>query len=646
MKTFLRVLSISALHLASLGANAGESPFFDINHPPQPFDVVLDKVNDYQGELEYSYILDNGDVLRSGKTHCHSSICTIVDLPYGSLIKSGAILTLSQNGTVTYAAPYGPEYFNKNKIFSDPFSLGKYVIFELEKEGYKEQELLQKIGTDNIYKLYLALSKVYTLSQHRLQETISYIESGDLDLLRNNSQDNNYVADKPGDAVGYIKDILTYATKIPGFKEHLGTALAVLGELKNFLDAAHAEPSINLDQVYQKLDEIEQKIDRISDSLNKFYDIYASNEVRKAALLIHEKYLMTDSFSNQVSNTIAGSGDIFSYIDNSESDKEKRLNNISKILNPEALRELNTNSNLLLGYSQQASLYEGYASNLLYQISLKKSSDTIEDYTIAYEAYNNWLFIQYFESIVSASKSLYLELSALYLKVKYDAQIFPAADYGPTKTSNDYYTRAKYLSDSYKKRLDKLSLLINDYLVEPDYSFSGKKSTILLPNEFDTEQYKYTKKMLAREINIVVLANKKLTAYVTFDIPTMSKRYLKDPRVIFIPAKQGGNVFKEKCFVKFGDSGTFTKCTSEVYSNCYDSRYTTQDLPKFSWILAKGIQPFQTLHNEKWSEDLDQYSRYDYRFYNTCSKEENYLTSEEYDSINERLYNIKNRYDL
>ncbi|MEW4511607.1 hypothetical protein, partial [Vibrio cholerae] len=112
MKTFLRVLSISALHLASLGANAGESPFFDINQPPHPFDVVLDNVNNYQGELEYSYILGNGDTLKSGNANCNSSICTITELPFGSLMKSGAILTLSQNGIVTYAAPYGPEYVN------------------------------------------------------------------------------------------------------------------------------------------------------------------------------------------------------------------------------------------------------------------------------------------------------------------------------------------------------------------------------------------------------------------------------------------------------------------------------------------------------------------------------------------------------
>ncbi|EOA3857416.1 hypothetical protein ACH03U_003293 [Vibrio cholerae] len=639
MKTFLRVLSISALQLASLGANAGESPFFDINQPPHPFDVVLDNVNNYQGELEYSYILDNGDTLKSGNANCNSSICTITDLPFGSLIKSGAILTLSQNGVVIYAAPYGPEYVKKNKILSDPFSLGKYVVLELEKEGYTKIELLEKIGTDNIYKLYLALSKLYTLSKHSLPETISYIESGDLDLLLNNSQDIHSLEEKPGDAVGYVKDVLEYAAKVPGFKEYLGPALSILGELKNFLDAAHAEPSITLDQVYQKIDEMEKKIDTISASLDKFYDMYASNEVRKAALLIHEKYLLTDSFSNQLSNTTLGSGDIFSYIENSESDKEKRINNISTILESEALRTLNTNSNMLLGYSQQSSLFDGYASNLLFQLMLKRNS--IEDYTVAYETYNNLLYIQYFEAINSVSKSLYFELSALYLKMKYDATIFPAADYGPTKLSVDYDTKAKYLTNYYKEKLDKLSQLLNDYLVEPDYSFSKPFSSFLRYDLFDTEQYKLTRRQFGRTFNIVVLANRKVTAYVTFYKPGIN---IKEPRVIFIPTKQPGNVFKESCFTKHGEIGSKTTCTTEVFSNCYDYRYSFEDLPEFGGILPKGIRPFQTLLDKEWIEDVDLFSYWKYRFYNTCSKEENYLTEKEINSINERLYQIQNIY--
>lgn len=632
MKTFLRVLSISALQLASLGANAGESPFFDINQPPQPFDVVLDKVNDYQGELEYSYILDNGDVLRSGKTHCHSSICTIVDLPYayGSLIKSGAILTLSQNGTVTYAAPHGPEYFNKNKIFSDPFSLGKYVFLELKKEGYKEKELLQKIGTDNIYKLYLTLSKIYKSSQLSVNDVISYIETGGWEIIINNTQNLN-----SNDELGYLRDILKIGSNIPGLGGYLGPIAATIGELKNFLDGIDKEPEITTNQIYQKLDEIEKKIDSISDGLDRFYDIYATNEIREIAINIHNKYLIVDSFNNQIINTITPSTDIMNYVDNSETNRGKRIRDIATILNAEALRNLNRTSELMLGSQKETSLFQGYASNLLFLIVNKKNSGRIEDYTDAYETYNNWLLQQYFSILFTTSKALYMELSALNLKMKYDADIYPAADYGPVKTSDKYFEKAEYLVNSYRAKIDNLSKLLDSYLVSPDFSFKKAEEANLLYNELNIQQNELVSKEIGKAFTHVVLANHDITAYYTYN---NSKRF-PNGIIYFIPTITSGDIFEKRCWFGKKGTGIMPGCDRErLYSNCYNDRHNIIKLD-LDQKLSNDITPLKPIPDKKYYEDETTINTFYYR--NTCSNSNITLKSHEIDDINKRIKQIR-----
>ncbi len=116
LKTYIRRLSIPLLHLVSLETNAVNYLFFDTNQFPSSFEIVLDKVNDYQGEMKYSIVLPDSNIWHSGNAHCDYSICTILDLPFESAIKPGTIITLSKNGVVRYAAPYGPEYLKKIKF--------------------------------------------------------------------------------------------------------------------------------------------------------------------------------------------------------------------------------------------------------------------------------------------------------------------------------------------------------------------------------------------------------------------------------------------------------------------------------------------------------------------------------------------------
>lgn len=635
MKKKFKIFSISALYIVSLGASAESSPYLDIRPTVQNFDVILGEANEYQGQLQYTIILADSDVWGSGYASCDSSKCKIVDFRFDSLIGSDATLTLSKDGTVVYAAPYGVEYITKENIFSDPFSLGKYVTFELEKEGYKENDLLEKIGTENIYKLYSTLSKIYVSSQYNIQEVISYIESSGWELTLQNTQPIKY-----SDELIFLKEILLLASNIPGINLYLGPLSGAVGDLKNFLDGIYKEPDITTNQIYQKLGEIEKKIDNISKGLDSFYDIYASNETRKYAIDIYNHFLLVNTFNNQIMNTIAPANDIINYINSSDLNRKEHIGDISNILNAEALRNLNQTAELMLGSAQKTSLLEGYASNLLFQISSKKNSGVIENYTTAYETYNNWLLQQYFSIVFTTAKSLYLELSALDLKMQYDAAIYPAADYGPLTTSDHYYAKAKYLTDVYAEKIEKLSQLLDGYLVSPDYSFKKYPEQSLLYNELDQGQASYVNKIFGEGLTNVVLANKNITAYYTYNEKSNGTIY-------FIPTTQEGDVFLKYCQVSSDFSINYCKPEYRV-SNCYDSRWKVFPLgPDLE--LPKEVIPVVPLpENKKFEEKyVSPYGDVgklvtNYYYHNTCTNKYNIsLTSDEINSINKRIKQLR-----
>lgn len=646
MKTFIKILSTSLLHLVSLGANAQDDT--------QTLDILLSGPHNYKLKMRYEFISANGSVFRSGDADCYSpSLCTIVEPPHTSLTEPGAYLVLSDDGVVKYVAPYGPEYDKKKKVFSDDFSLGKYIALELEKEGYQKSALLKKLGTDNMYTLYLTLAKMYTSSQHSLQETISYIESEDWDLIISNTPDFQEETSEllsissANDISHSVKDVMSYAVSIPNLKQYLGPLVPILVELQNFLDASFSEPTITPNQIYQKLDEIQERINVTSESLSKFYDIYDANNAKKIALDIHEKLLFTNEYtsnfinaiypsSNILSNNIFASDDMSTYIDENGLDKDTRVDDAVEILNPMTMRYLNKRVfNSLLGDIENESLFQEYASSLLLRVSTAKNLGRIEDYTSAYETYNNLLLQKYFESVVSISKSLYLELSALNLNIKNNAQIFLAADYGPMTTSNEYYDKVNYLTDSYKKKLDNLSQILDNFLVEPDYKFQKAYSNMLYYKELDIKQAKYVDENVGQDITNVVLANKFVTAYYTY---TMDKNH-PNGIIYFIPSIQNGGIYEQHCLSFEGR----LNCEDKVYySNCYDMRYKIIPLG-FEQKLENIILPLKPLPKE---ESKVMYPNngnptsdvfYVKNISQDCSQYDRLLTSSEIDSINERI---------
>ncbi|EPO2881905.1 hypothetical protein ACT7SV_003021 [Vibrio cholerae] len=630
MKNHIRKLPISVLILVSLATNAVEYPFFDTDQFPPSFEIVLDKVNNYQGEMTYSIVLTDSNISHSGNAYCDYSICTILDLPFESAIKPGTIITLSKNGVVRYAAPYGPEYLKKNKIFADPFSLGKYIIFELNRNGYKENDLLKKIGDYNIYKLYLTLYKLYISSELRIHDVIYHLQNDSWKLL---------IADVTSlsseDELLYLRDLLKIGSNIPNIGSYLGPLAFVIGDLRKFLDAIYDEPDITTNQIYQKLNEIETKINFISEDLDKFYDIYATNEIRDSALRIHNTLLLVNSFSNQIIDTITPATDILDYVDNDDKNREKKIKNIATILNAQALRTLNQTSELMSGSSTQTSLLEEYANNLLFLVEHKKNAGIIEDYTIAYETYNTWLLQQYFSMLFTTSKALYMELSALYLRMKYDADIYPAANYGPVETSDKFFEKSEYLVNVYRKKLDNLSKLLDSYLVSPDYSFKKTEERRLSYDELNIKQYESVSKEIGKKLTHVVLANKMITAYYTYD---NNKRF-SNGIVYFIPAIMSGDVFIKRCWIGKPGTGIFPGCgLEERYSNCYENRHKIFKLT-LDQRLPSNTTPLQPIPSQESYETESTIGTSYYR--NTCSNNDTTLTPHQINSINERITQIR-----
>ncbi|EHD2282638.1 hypothetical protein JRK33_003621, partial [Vibrio cholerae] len=127
------------------------------------------------------------------------------------------------------------------------------------------------------------------------------------------------------DELLYLRDLLKIGSNIPNIGSYLGPLAFVIGDLRKFLDAIYDEPDITTNQIYQKLNEIETKINFISEDLDKFYDIYATNEIRDSALRIHNTLLLVNSFSNQIIDTITPATDILDYVDNDDKNREKKL---------------------------------------------------------------------------------------------------------------------------------------------------------------------------------------------------------------------------------------------------------------------------------------------------------------------------------
>lgn len=299
------------------------------------------------------------------------------------------------------------------------------------------------------------------------------------------------------------------------------------------------------------------------------------------------------------------------------------------------MRTLNQTSELMSGSSTQTSLLEEYANNLLFLVEHKKNAGIIEDYTIAYETYNTWLLQQYFSMLFTTSKALYMELSALYLRMKYDADIYPAANYGPVETSDKLFEKSEYLVNVYRKKLDNLSKLLDSYLVSPDYSFKKTEERRLSYDELNIKQYESVSKEIGKKLTHVVLANKMITAYYTYD---NNKRF-SNGIVYFIPAIMSGDVFIKRCWIGKLGTGIFPGCgLEERYSNCYENRHKIFKLT-LDQRLPSNITPLQPIPSQESYETESTIGTSYYR--NTCSNNDTTLTPHQINSINERITQIR-----
>ncbi|WP_162809008.1 hypothetical protein [Vibrio cholerae] len=636
MKNFIKILSVSALHLFSLEINA--------ENISRHLDVVLDEMNNYKGEIQYSIISASGDMWRSGNANCDSSICNIIDLQYDSFVKPGSILTLSEDGIVKYATPYGPEYVNKMKIFSDPISLGKYVTLELEKEGYKKEDLLETLRTDNVYTLYLTLSKIYTLSEFNILESISYIESGGWELLIYTAPSTIKTADSL-----FLENILNVGLNVTKLEEFINPVAAELIEIKYYFDSINKEGNITSHQIFQKLDETQTKINLMSETLTSDFDNIGkmssfSSLVKKNAIEIENKFRLLDAINNKFIDTVATKRDIFSYLDRSVLDEHNDNENIRGILTQENLENLNSTKDSFL----ETSLFEEYASNLLLSFSNAKNLGLIEDYTTAYEIYNSLLLEQYFKNITTLSKLFFLEFSDFLIEREDESDRSVGVSITAEKEPIDLNKKTAHFENIYKNELKKTLQLLEDYLVESDYKFKNRSSYLYYG--VDLTQAETVLKKHKERYNFdslgVVLANNYVTAYYSYN-----KNSPQHGVVFFIPKKTRGAVFKQD-FITIGDRQFYFE--KEFVSNCYDNRFRefefgskvsdlldSLDLKPFSLVNVTPLEPLpMDGPSGTWSGLLTEV------FYsNTCVETEvRHLTRDEIDSINKRLnFIIKSR---
>ncbi len=636
LKNFIKILSVSALHLFSLEINA--------ENISRHLDVVLDEMNNYKGEIQYSIISASGDMWRSGNANCDSSICNIIDLQYDSFVKPGSILTLSEDGIVKYATPYGPEYVNKMKIFSDPISLGKYVTLELEKEGYKKEDLLETLRTDNVYTLYLTLSKIYTLSEFNILESISYIESGGWELLIYTAPSTIKTADSL-----FLENILNVGLNVTKLEEFINPVAAELIEIKYYFDSINKEGNITSHQIFQKLDETQTKINLMSETLTSDFDNIGkmssfSSLVKKNAIEIENKFRLLDAINNKFIDTVATKRDIFSYLDRSVLDEHNDNENIRGILTQENLENLNSTKDSFL----ETSLFEEYASNLLLSFSNAKNLGLIEDYTTAYEIYNSLLLEQYFKNITTLSKLFFLEFSDFLIEREDESDRSVGVSITAEKEPIDLNKKTAHFENIYKNELKKTLQLLEDYLVESDYKFKNRSSYLYYG--VDLTQAETVLKKHKERYNFdslgVVLANNYVTAYYSYN-----KNSPQHGVVFFIPKKTRGAVFKQD-FITIGDRQFYFE--KEFVSNCYDNRFRefefgskvsdlldSLDLKPFSLVNVTPLEPLpMDGPSGTWSGLLTEV------FYsNTCVETEvRHLTRDEIDSINKRLnFIIKSR---
>ncbi|KQA37163.1 hypothetical protein XV72_02000 [Vibrio cholerae] len=635
LKNFIKILSVSALHLFSLEINA--------ENISRPLDVVLDEMNNYKGEIQYSIISASGDMWRSGNANCDSSICNIIDLQYDSFVKPGSILTLSEDGIVKYATPYGPEYVNKMKIFSDPISLGKYVTLELEKEGYKKEDLLETLRTDNVYTLYLTLSKIYTLSEFNILESISYIESGGWESLLSTTPTINNV-----DSL-FLKNILNVGLNVTKLEEFINPVAAELIEIKYYFDSINKEGNITSHQIFQKLDETQTKINLMSETLTSDFDNIGkmssfSSLVKKNAIEIENQFRLLDAINNKFIDTVATKRDIFSYLDRSVFDEHNDNENIRSILTQENLVNLNSTKDSFL----ETSLFEEYASNLLLSFSNAKNLGLIEDYTTAYEIYNSLLLEQYFKNITTLSKLFFLEFSDFLIEREDESDRSVGRSIIEKKEPLNLHNKTGHFEKIYKNELKKTLQLLEDYLVEPDYKFKNRSSYLYYG--VDLTQAELVRKKHKERYNFdsigVVLANNYVTAYYSYN-----KNLPQHGVLFFIPKKIRGAVFKQN-FMTISDRHFYF--SKEFVSNCYDNRFRefelgsevsdlldSLDLKPFSLVNVTPLEPLpMNGPSGRWTSLLTE------EFYsNTCVETEvRHLTRDEIDSINKRLnFIIKSR---
>jgi hypothetical protein len=423
------------------------------------------------------------------------NVCT-VSIPE-KISDDDAFILLMDNDQVVAAASYNAALKGNNYLFLSASCLGNYVLIELKGKGVTAKDVYAALKVSDVQRSYEELAAVYQASGYQIDDVASglnnhfYMQSLQSSPSFDGLADQAHFAYHPPveSAKGkmllaranktpadHALQVLEIASKIPFLKTYAGPATGVFKTVGGLFGLFSKE--LSLHDVMQKLQKLEKKLDNLVNDFKVFVEEYRKDQSTESIQHIQEHRHGINSIHQQLLNELGRYGsDISGFIGGKKLYRSKRINKLAKILSAGALTDIRSHADALKVDKSTGYLPKFFSDVKAVYILQIKNAKPDDDLLAIYGEYNGALMAQYNLVVIALAQALFLELTALYLKLEHHAEVFPAGDYGtPLVGSGNFQKMSAHLTKQFDNAIENHTEKLNSHLVPIDLIFDEKES--------------------------------------------------------------------------------------------------------------------------------------------------------------------------
>lgn len=416
------------------------------------------------------------------------NVCTVSSPK--KIAADDAFILLMDNNQVVAAATYNTALKGNNYLFLSASCLGDYVLTELKGKGMAAKDIFAALEVSDVQQCYEELAAVYQASGYQiddiafglnnhsymqsLQSSSSFAELADqahfaYHLPVDSAKGKVLLGSADKTPADHALQVLEIASKVPFLKTYAGPATGVFKTIGGIFGLFSKE--LSLHDIMQKLQKLESKLDDLMSNVSKFFKQYLKDQSTESIQKIQEHRNGINSIHQQLLNELGRHGsDIRGYLSR-KLYRSKRINKLATILSASTLADIQSHAKALKAEKPTAYLPKFFTDVTAVYAQQVHDAGPDVDLLAIFGSYNAALMAQFNLVITALSQALFLELTALYLKLEHHAEVFPAGDYGEMAGSGNFRKMSAELTEKYDLAITNLSDSLNRHLVPMDLMF-------------------------------------------------------------------------------------------------------------------------------------------------------------------------------